>query len=521
MTYDAIIVGGGHNGLVCAAYLARGGRRVLVLEAGATLGGAAITREFSPGFRVPAVAHLLHQLSARVVADLDLHRHGLDLAGSSLPTTALGDDGAVLSLDSGAAAAIAGASTADAAAYADYQAQLTRLSRALRPLLEESPPRLGSRAAADRWSLLRTGLRLRLLGRRDLRLLLRIAAMNVYDLLQEYFASPLLKGALAFDAVLGSNLGPRSPGSVLTLLYRRAAEVAAGDKGLCLPRGGMGAVTQALASAARAAGAELRTDAEVTGLVVAEDRIAGVRLSSGETIAARAVASSADPQTTLLGLLGPEHLDAGFVRRVGHLRNRGLAAKLHLALRGRPQFGSLPGAALGGRLLVAPSMEYLERAFNHSKYAEPSSLPALEVTLPSINDPALAPGGGQVLSAIVQYAPHAPKGGWVQHRQPFIDAAIAALARHAPQLPSQIAATELLTPADIEAQFRIRGGHWHHCELSFDQFYLVRPVPGTAQYRTPMAGLYLCGAGAHPGGGVTGHAGRNCARQMLAAGDQP
>jgi phytoene dehydrogenase-like protein len=283
----------------------------------------------------------------------------------------------------------------------------------------------------------------------------------------------------------------------------------------------MGAVTQALASAARAAGAELRTDVEVARLLVSEDRIAGVRLRSGETIAARSVASSADPKTTLLGLLGPEHLDAGFVRRVGHLRNRGLAAKLHLALRGRPQFASLPAAALGGRLLVAPSMEYLERAFSHSKYAEPSSLPALEVTLPSVNDPALAADGGQVLSAIVQYAPYAPKGGWAQHRQPFIDAAIAALARLAPELPSQIAATELLTPADIEEQFRIQGGHWHHCELSFDQFYLVRPVPGTAQYQTPMAGLYLCGAGAHPGGGVTGHAGRNCARQMLAAGVRP
>jgi phytoene dehydrogenase-like protein len=358
-------------------------------------------------------------------------------------------------------------------------------------------------------------LRVRALGRSDLRELLRIGAMNIYDLLEERFQSPLLKAALAFDAVLGTNLGPRSPGSVLPLLYRLAAEAGADNGGLCQPRGGVGAVTQAIAHAARAAGAEIRTSAGVRRLLVTDDHVSGVELESGEAFTARIVASNADPKTTLLSLLGPEHLDAGFVRRITHLRTNGLAAKLHLALDGLPRFPGVTERALTGRLLVAPSLDYLERAFNSSKYGEVSAHPSLEITLPTVNDPELAPKGHHVLSAIVQYAPHTPRAGWDRVREPFLAATLAAIEAHAPGLRSQITALELLTPHDIEQQFRIRGGHWHHGELSFDQFFMVRPVPGAAQYRSPVPGLFLCGAGAHPGGGVTGLAGRNCARQIL------
>jgi phytoene dehydrogenase-like protein len=515
MRRNCIVVGGGHNGLVCAAYLARAGRSVLVLESAATVGGAAVTREFSPGFRVSAAAHLLHLLPQRIVEDLELRKHGFELAGRGLPTTALGE-GAPLLLRTGSIDGSSSVSAADAAAYPEFVAQMQRFASALRPLLETTPPRLGSGVAADRWALLRMGWRLRRLGRRDLRELLRIGAMNVYDLLEERFDSPLLKGALAFDAVLGTNLGPRSPGSVLPLLYRLAAESGAGADGLCQPRGGLGAVSQALAQAARAAGAEIRTNAVVRRLLVAGDHVDGVELDSGETFTAGTVASNADPKTTLLDLLGTEFLDASCVRRVSHLRMRGLAAKLHVALDDTPRFDGVPAASLAGRLLIAPSMEYLERAFNCSKYGEVSAQPSLEITIPTVNDPALAPRGGHVLSAIVQYAPHTPNEGWDKVRQPFIDSALAAIATHAPGLRSRIRAIELLTPQDLEQQFRMRGGHWHHGELSFDQFFMVRPVPGATQYQTPMPGLFLCGAGAHPGGGVTGLAGRNCARQILA-----
>jgi phytoene dehydrogenase-like protein len=270
-----------------------------------------------------------------------------------------------------------------------------------------------------------------------------------------------------------------------------------------------------LAKAAVAAGATIRTGVPVARIRVQEDRVQGVVLESSEAIAADVVISSCDPQTTFLGLLGSEQLDTGFVRRVSHLRTRGLAAKLHLALDERPRFAGLSPDALAGRLLIAPSLESVERAYNHAKYAEFSREPIFEITVPSVNDPTLAPPGKHVLSAIIQYAPYALAAGWDRERQRFTTLAIEAIERYAPGLGASVSAAQLLTPVDIEKEFRIRGGHWHHVDLAFDQFFMVRPVPGAAQYATPVAGLYLCGAGSHPGGGVMGMAGRNAARQVL------
>ncbi|HUI61488.1 MAG TPA: NAD(P)/FAD-dependent oxidoreductase, partial [Steroidobacteraceae bacterium] len=284
---------------------------------------------------------------------------------------------------------------------------------------------------------------------------------------------------------------------------------------LAQPRGGIGALTAALAEAARAAGAEIRTKSAVQSIVVRDYRAAGVVLESGETISADAVISNADPQTTFLRLLGSEHLDAGFVRRVSHLRTRGLSAKLHLALSGLPGFTGVTPEALGGRLLIAPTLDYLERAFNHSKYGEFSSAPALEITVPTVNDPTLAPSGRHVLSAVVQYAPYTLATGWDSGRRSLTELVLQMLERYAPGIGASVTATQLLAPPDIEREFRIAGGHWHHAELALDQFFMVRPVPGAAQYETPLDGLYLCGAGCHPGGGVMGAAGRNAARQVL------
>jgi len=359
--------------------------------------------------------------------------------------------------------------------------------------------------------------------------------------LQDNFETPLLQGALGFDAVLGTNFGPRSPGSVFTLLYRLAAAVGAGgaagmrgaatagaggaaaatrgDGGvthtLVQPRGGLGALSNALAKAAMAAGVTIRTGTPVERIVVRDHRAAGVLLASGETVAADTVVSNVDPKATFLHLLGAEHLDTGFVRRVSHLRTSGLTAKLHLALDGLPDFTGVSPQALGGRLLVAPSLDYLERAFNHSKYGEFSSAPAIEITVPTVNDPGLAPPGRHVLSAVVQYAPYALASGWDTGRQVFADLVIDTLERYAPGLRKSVSAAQLLAPPDIEREFRITGGHWHHAELALDQFFMVRPVPGAAQYQSPVDGLYLCGAGCHPGGGVMGAAGRNAARQVL------
>ncbi|HEV2267867.1 MAG TPA: NAD(P)/FAD-dependent oxidoreductase [Steroidobacteraceae bacterium] len=512
--YDCIVIGAGHNGLTCAAYLARAGRRVLVLEAAGQAGGAAGTREFAPGFRASSCAHLLHLMPGWLRAELRLAQYGLRMAAERMPTIALsGADALRIPLDPGSAAHDLG--EAEARAFREYSARMRRLAAALRPLLEAVPPRLGSGAWRDRLALLGLGAKLRLLGRADMRELLRIAGMCVQDLLDEHFENPLLKGALAFDAVLGTNLGPRSPGSVFTLLYR----LAAGDgsaASLAQPVGGLGALTEALARAAADAGAELRFAAPVARMIVTEDSAAGVVLESGARLEAGCVVSSADPRTTFLRLLGAEHLDAGFVRRVAHLRAQGMTAKLHLALERMPRFTALAGGAPEGRLVLAPSLQAVEHAFNDAKYGKFSAAPLLEVIVPTAVDPGLAPAGRHVLSAVVQYAPYRIAGGWEGQREQFLDTILQTLEAHAPGLRDSVCAAELLTPQDIETQFRISGGHWHHAELALDQFFMVRPVAGAAQYRAPLRGLFLCGAGCHPGGGVMGLAGHNAARQILA-----
>jgi phytoene dehydrogenase-like protein len=516
--YDCIVIGAGHNGLVCAASLARAGRRVLVLEAAAHIGGAAATREFAPGYRVSGAAHLLHLMPDALMRELQLEAHGLTWAARHMTTTLLTPHAAPTLLGEGLP-------SADSAAFADYQARMRRYAVTLAPLLARVPPRLGTSNWSDRLALLNMAWQVRKLGRRDMRDLLRIGGMNVYDLLQENFDSDALKGALGLDAVLGANFGPRSPGTVLTLLYRLAGEFAAGPAGaaaaaegrsaLSQPNGGMGALCDALAKAATAAGALVRTHSPVANVLVESDRAVGVQLADGERIGAAQVISNADPKTTFLKLVGTRHLDTGFVRRVNHIRCRGLAAKLHLALKAPPPFAAIRAAQLQGRLMLAPSLQYVEHAYNHAKYGEFSAAPVMEITVPSINDPSLAPAGHHVLSAVVQYAPYALKGGWDNGRPAFLDAALKSLETVAPGLRDSIVASEILTPLDIEREFRIHGGHWHHGDLAFDQFMMVRPVPGAAQYRTPLDGLYLCGAGCHPGGGVMGLAGRNAARQIL------
>ena len=512
--YDCIVIGGGHNGLSCAGFLARAGRSVLVLEASGRLGGAAVTREFAPGFRVSAGAHLLHQMSAQLIGELELERHGLRWAAQALPTVAL-STGAPLVLRQEGAGSQGFEVPADATAYLKFTEQMRRFAAVLNPMLEAAPPKLGTDAWADRLNLLKLGWRIRRLGKRDMRELLRIGGMNAFDLLTEHFQSPGLQGALALDAVLGTNFGPRSPGTVMTLLFRMAMQHGAGERGLALPVGGLGALSEALAASAREAGAETRVAAPVERVLVTADRACGVRLASGESIAAGAVISSADPNTSVLALVGAEHFDAGFARRVSHLRTRGLAAKLHLALDGPPEFRDLPREAQGARLIVAPSLEYVEHAYNHSKYGEYSRAPALEITIPTASDATLAPPGKHVLSAIVQYAPYQITGGWAQERAAFTAQIIDTLERYAPGLRSLVCGSELLTPADMEQEFRTLGGHWHHAELALDQFFAVRPVPGATQHRTPLPGYYLCGAGCHPGGGVMGIAGRNAARQVI------
>ncbi len=515
--FDVIVIGAGHNGLACSAYLAKAGRRVLVLEAASDIGGAAANREIAPGFTVSACAHLLHSLHPKVIAELGLTRHGLALSASDIPTVALDAeaDHVVLRRDQ-VSDSLRAHSAADAAVLPAFYRRLLGFAATLQPFLTKPPPRLGGGGRQDRLTLIKLGWAVRRQGRGEMREFLRIIGMNVADILEETFESDLVKGALALDGVLGTSFGPRSPGSVFTLLYRLAGEAGGLRGALAHPRGGMGTVTQALAAAARAGGAEVRSDAPVARILVEGDRAVGVELQSGERFAAPVVVSNADPRATFLSLLGPEHLDTGFVRRISNLRLRGLAAKLNLALDGLPSFAGLQEAELGGRLVIAPGIDYLERAFNHSKYGEYSEHPAVEITIPSIHDRSLTPEGMHVLSAVVQYAPYNLKQGWDEAREAFADRVIETIAAYAPDLPGRIVARQIITPLDLERDYGMTGGHWHHGDLALDQLLMLRPVPGAAQYATPLPGLYLCGAGAHPGGGVMGAAGRNAAHQVMA-----
>ena len=506
---DTIIVGAGHNGLVCAAYLAKAGRKVTVVEAAEQVGGAAATREFAPGFRA-SCAHLLYLLDPEIAAELKLESHGLKLAARALETVALAADGGHLTIGADRLEG-PGLSETDRAGYAEYRRFMSKFARIIGGLHNQVPPRI-TQQRGDLMALGKLALTIRRLGRDDMREFLRIAGINIYDILEENFEHPLLKGALSLDAVLGAHSGPRSNNSVFTALHRMSRGGALG-----LPAGGMGAVCEALAAAARAQGADIRCGSPVADILLDDGRAAGVRLASGEELRAATVVSNADPRTTILDLLGARHVEAGFAQRITHFRSRGNAAKLHLALDALPDFRGLDAARLGQRLVIAPDMPYVERAFNHVKYGEFSTEPVMEILFPSVSDPGLAPAGKHVLSAVVQYAPRELKTGWADGRAAFTEAVFNCLAAYAPDIREKTVATELLTPEDIEREFRVNGGHWHHGELSLDQFLMLRPVPKAAQYRMPVDGLYLCGAGAHPGGGVMGSAGRNAARAVLAA----
>jgi phytoene dehydrogenase-like protein len=509
-----VVIGAGHNGLVCAAYLARAGREVVVLEAADRVGGAAVTREFAPGYRVSAGAHLLYLLDGGVRRELDLARHGLKAARSSLKTVALARDGEHLVLDDGRLES-GTLSADDRDALPGYHARMLRFARILAQQHGRRPPRILGGDRSDTIGAAMLGLDIRRMGRDDMREFLRIAGINVFDVLEETFDTPLLKGALALDAVLGTNLGPRSNNSVLALLHRLSGQSLDSRDRTWLPEGGMGAVTDALAAAARAQRVTLRTGAPVARITIEGDRVSGVELESGETIRAGAVVSNADPARTLLTLLGARYLDTGFADRIRHLRSRGTAAKLHLALDALPDFARLPPILAGERLVIAPDLVYIEHAYDPSKYGECSPEPVLEITIPTVHDRTLAPEGRHVLSAVVQYAPYDARANAAEARAAFLERTLAVLDRYSPDLRRRVVAAEMLLPFDIEREFRITGGHWHHAELALDQMLMLRPVPGAAQYAMPVNGLYLCGAGCHPGGGVMGAAGRNAARAVL------
>jgi len=504
--HDIVVIGGGTNGLACAARLAKSGRRVTLVEAGARCGGGAATVEFAPGHRVSGLAHLVTMLDRRVVSEMKLAQHGLDYAEADMATTTLGPR--PLTMRRGRTDDL---DAAEASAWEALHKRLDRYAGLLAPFREMTPPRLSRNGGNDLKSLARMGLDVRRLGKAETRELLRVFLINVADLLEDDLSDDRLMGLVAFDATLGSWLGPRSPNSLLLLLNRMAGEAGGKRGALALPKGGMGAVADAMASAATKAGVTIRTGARVATIRMSAEHAAGVTLETGEEIMSHLVVSAISPQATLRQLAGPPHTDIGTMRQVNGIKSRGGAAKLHLALSGTPDFG---GADLRHRLVIAPSVDAVERAFNPVKYGEVPERPVMEITLPTAHDPDLAPAGHHVLSAIVQFAPHDPADRNAA-RASMLENTLAVLEEHAPGLRDLILHAELLMPYDIEARYGMAGGNWHHAELSVEQMLFLRPFHGAAQYESPLPGLWLASAGSHPGGGISGAAGWNAAGRIL------
>jgi len=527
---DVVIIGGGHNGLVTAFYLAQSGFKPLVLERSAQVGGAAVTDEFHPGFRCSTLAHAAGPIRPEIVRDMQLEQHGLRLITPEVCVTALSPDGRALTLFQDAdksAQSISAFSQKDAAKYAEFQQSLAKISKVIAEALATTPPDIDHPSSGDLWSMLKTGRAIRNLGKKDMYRLLRWGPMAVADLAAEYFETELLRAVVAARGIFGTFLGPWSAGSALVLLIRAAGDSHPAGSAM-FAAGGMGALTQAMASAAKAAGAEIRTGADVIEIRVQNGAATGVLLSTGEEIHARAVVSNADPKHTLLKLTDPTHLSPDFVQKLQHYRGKGTVAKVNLALAGLPSFTALKNgdasavaaSALRGRIHIGHEIDYLERAFDESKYGSFSRQPYLEATIPSLTDPTLAPEGNHVMSIYMQYAPYKLKGDWplcdwdVQ-RKALGQTVVKTLAEYAPNLPELILTHQIITPRDLEEKYGMTGGQIFHGELALDQFFTMRPLLDWARYRTPIQNLYLCGSGTHPGAGLTGGSGSNAAREIL------
>ncbi|HVY45504.1 MAG TPA: NAD(P)/FAD-dependent oxidoreductase [Minicystis sp.] len=519
--YDAIVIGGGHNGLVHAAYLARAGKRVVVLERRHVVGGATITEEIHPGFKFLTGSYLISLLRPEVIRELELPKHGLEIMPleSTFVPLPNGDYLAEWPDHDLTREEIARHSTRDADAYGEYAATMRRLALAVKPLLDVAPPDPASDDPRDRAALAAIGERLAAMPRRDVDLLARLLTMSAADFLDEWFEGEALKGTKCTSGIIGTFLGPRSPGTGYVLLHHYIGELDGVHRAWGFARGGTGALSQAIASSARAAGVEVRVDAPVARVLVKGGAAVGVVLETGEEVLGDRVVSNADAKTTFLRLVEGKELPDEFVADVRRFKTASPACKVNLALAALPAFKSLPRgkeALLRGSIEIAPSISYVEQAYDDAKYGGWSRRPFMDALIPSLLDPGMAPPGKHVMSLFVEYASSELEGGWTEEKKrAFLDVVVDTLAEHAPDLRDVILHAHINTPADIERSFGITSGHIFHGELALHQIFFLRPAPGFAKYRTPIENLWMCGSSTHPGGCITGAPGRNAALEML------
>ncbi len=518
--FDAIIIGGGHNGLVAAAYLARAGKKTLVLEQRHVLGGAAVTEEIYPGFKYSVCSYVVSLLRPEIIRDLELPRHGLRILPLESTFTPLPDhDYLVRWADHDhTRRELYRHSPRDADAYDDFSKLMYQLAVAVKPILAMVPPDPTSLSPRDLMGFLKLGKHFRSLGHEQFHALHKLMTMSSADYLDEWFETEALKATMSASGIIGTFLGPRSPGTAYVLLHHYMGEIDGAMRAWGFAKGGTGAVSEAIASSAREHGAEIRTEAPVSQVLVRDGRAVGVVLENGDEFSAGAVVSAVDPKRTFLDLVGEKHLPEDFVRAIRRFRIRGSSGKVNLSLSTLPDFTAQPGVGPlhHGAISISPSIEYLERAYDEAKYGDFSSRPYMDIIIPSMIDPDMAPPGKHVMSIFVQYAPSDLRGGWDEaKREAFGDAVVDTLAHYAPNLPGAILHRQVLTPWDIERDMGLTNGNIFHGELSLQQLFCMRPAPRWADFTTPLENYYQAGSGTHPGGGVTGASGRLAALTVL------